>query len=70
MNMSKKLREAAWVLCQEWAGDCSDAAILDAVRANRVRREQVYRAMEGFGFRWHAGSWRRQIPLWLRNLAE
>lgn len=67
---SKKLREAAWILGQDWYGATGDVPVLAAVRAGRVSRAQIYRAVEGFGFRWRAGSWRLQVPAWLRALDE
>ena len=71
VRVTDKLRWACEILSGERYGDFNEGFLLELANQNKITREQVYSAVEHFGYRWQpAGGWIRTFPRWLENLIE
>lgn len=65
-RVTKKLRQASSVLGMEWLADDPDF-VLTLFKQGKVTHDQVYKAVEHFGWRWRDGRWRLVWPRWLEK---
>jgi hypothetical protein len=66
---TKKLIAASEVLAQEYYCDTDDDTVCQAVLAGKLTHQQVYSALESFGYRWYPNrrAWRMTYPRWILN---
>lgn len=67
-RLSRKLRKAVQILEGERYGDFDEGLLLARVQRGRVSPEQIYKAVEHFGYRWKNGGWELTFPRWLETL--
>ena len=70
MRKTQKLIQAAEILSGERYVDTSPEVFLFVAGKRRITPEQIYKAMEFFGYRWTGKSWQRIFPKWLENLSK
>ena len=61
---TKKLVGACEVLAQERFCDTYEEYIIEAVKANKITVEQVYKTCRHFGYRWNGKKWSLKYPAW------
>ena len=65
-KVTVKMRKASDILGTEMLADDYDF-VLNLYKRGKVSREQVYSAMEHFGYRWKNGRWVLVLPRWFEN---
>lgn len=70
VRITNKLMWACDILSGERYGDFDEGFLLDQVKRGRFTREQIYSAVEHFGYRWKKSGWERTFPRWLDSLIE
>lgn len=67
-RLSQKLRLAVEILEGERYGDFDENFLLNLVKRNKISQDQIYNAVEHFGYRWKNNGWERTFPRWLETL--
>jgi hypothetical protein len=67
---TKKIKAAADILANESIADDDPHFVLDLYIRGQVSEEQIYKAVEHFGFRWKNGRWSLTLPRWLQNACD
>lgn len=68
-RITKKLLEAADVLCREEYGDCRPDEVWAEITRRNVPVASVYRLLARLGYRWTGRTWMRtRLPVWLREV--
>ena len=69
-RITEKLHLAAGILEGEQIADLPPGYIAGLVETDQVTRNQVYQAVQRYGYRWQRGQWRRVMPRWLENAVK
>lgn len=59
---TKKLKQAIMLLCDEGFSDTSEEAWFEALKAGKIKTENIYKAMAAYGMKWDVmqGYWYRK----------
>jgi hypothetical protein len=68
MKHTRKVLAAVNILAEERFFDAEPGELLADLEEHGITAEQVYRALEWFGYRWITRHWCRPWPRWMRTV--